>query len=170
MEEYSKYPVEVISGIAEETGMGMVCFLNPDTLETESVPGASYGSYECGDFDKYYQEVYRKVERWEKRVRIDPPEPGESFGIMERFIRDCIPDDAGIKERLRKAVSGRKPFRNFKYVIDGSEYRQKYQIFQTEMQDKEQRWYLMKSQIQMLNRYSYLVDMPPNLKRNHFMG
>ena len=57
MEEYSKYPVEVISGIAEETGMGMVCFLNPDTLETESVPGASYGSYECGDFDKYYQEV-----------------------------------------------------------------------------------------------------------------
>ena len=43
MEEYSKYPVEVISGIAEETGMGMVCFLNPDTLETESVPGASYG-------------------------------------------------------------------------------------------------------------------------------
>ena len=23
MEEYSKYPVEVISGIAEETGMGM---------------------------------------------------------------------------------------------------------------------------------------------------
>ena len=79
-----------------------------------------------GDFDKYYQEVYRKVERWENCVRIDPPEPGESFGIMERFIRDCIPDDAGIKERLRKAVSGRKPFRNFKYVIDGSEYRQKW--------------------------------------------
>ena len=66
------------------------------------------------------------MERWENCVRIDPPELGESFGIMERFIRDCIPDDAGIKERLRKAVSGRKPFRNFKYVIDGSEYRQKW--------------------------------------------
>lgn len=126
MVEYSKYPVETISGIAEEIGMGMVCFLNPDTLETESVPGASYGSYECGDFDEYCQEVYRKVERWEKRVRIDPPEPGESFGIMERFILDCIPDDSEIKERLRKAVSGRKPFRNFKYVIDGSEYCQKW--------------------------------------------
>ncbi len=126
MAEYSKYPIKVISGIAEETGMGMVCFLNPDTLETESVPGAAYGSYECGDFDEYYQEVYRKVERWENCVRIDPPEPGESFGIMERFIRDCIPDDAGIKGRLWEAVSGRKPFRNFKYVIDGSEYRQKW--------------------------------------------
>ena len=45
---------------------------------------------------------------------------------MERFIRDCIPDDAGIKGRLWEAVSGRKPFRNFKYVIDGSEYRQKW--------------------------------------------
>ena len=28
--------------------------------------------------------------------------------------------------RLWKAVSERKPFRNFKYVIDGSEYRQKW--------------------------------------------
>ena len=37
-----------------------------------------------------------------------------------------IPDDAGIKKRLWKAVSERKPFRNFKYVIDGSEYRQKW--------------------------------------------
>ena len=126
MAKYSKYPIKVISGIAEETGMGMVCFLNPDTLETESVPGAAYDSYECGDFDEYYQEVYRKVERWENCVRIDPPEPRESFGIIERFIRDCIPDDAGIKGRLWEAVSGRKPFRNFKYVIDGSEYRQKW--------------------------------------------
>lgn len=100
MEEYSKYPIDIISDIAEETGMGMVCFLNLDTLETESVPGASYGSYECGDFDEYYQEVYRKVERWENCVRIDPPEPGESFGIVERFIQDCIPDDAGIKKTV----------------------------------------------------------------------
>ena len=100
MAEYSKYPIKVISGIAEETGMGMVCFLNPDTLETESVPGAAYDSYECGDFDEYYQEVYRKVERWENCVRIDPPEPRESFGIMERFIRDCIPDDALMGSRI----------------------------------------------------------------------
>lgn len=93
MEEYSKYPVEVISGIAEETGMGMVCFLNPDTLETESVPGASYGSYECGDFDKYYQEVYRKVERWEnasaltRRSRESPSGSWSvSFGIAYRMM------------------------------------------------------------------------------------
>ena len=76
MEEYSKYPVDIISDIAEETGMGMVCFLNLDTLETESVPGAAYDSYECGDFDEYYQEVYRKVEHWENCVRIDPPKAG----------------------------------------------------------------------------------------------
>lgn len=43
MAEYSKYPVKVISSIAEEMGMGMVCFLNPDTLETESMPEVSYG-------------------------------------------------------------------------------------------------------------------------------
>lgn len=42
-----------IRGIAEELDMGMVCFFNPDTLEMESVPGASYGSF-----------IGKYMERW----------------------------------------------------------------------------------------------------------
>lgn len=126
MAGYSEHPAGVISEIAEETGMGMVCFLNPDTLEIESVPGSSYGSYECGDFDEYYREFYRKVDGWQNCIRIEPMETGESFRIMERFIQYRIPEGDSVKGALSEALSGRKPFRNFKYVIDESEYRQEW--------------------------------------------
>jgi hypothetical protein len=124
MKVYSKYPKRLIGSIAEETGMGMVCFLNPDTLEIESVPGMSYGSYEFGDLDECYQEVYKKVNHWKNCVRIEPPEAGTSFKIMERFIQDCIPDSDNIKGHLWKAISGRKPFMKFKLLIEKSCYRQ----------------------------------------------
>ncbi len=40
----SQYPAELIKNIAEEIDCGFVCFLNTDTLETESIPGESYPS------------------------------------------------------------------------------------------------------------------------------
>ena len=43
---------------------------------------------------------------------------------MERFIEICIPDNDMIKVRLWNAISKRKPFQNFKFIIDNSEYRQ----------------------------------------------
>ena len=126
MAEYSEHPTGIISEIAEETGMGMVCFLNPDTFEVESVPGSSYDSYECGDFDEYYREVYRKVDGWQNCIRIEPMETGESFRIMERFIQDRIPEGDSIKGVLLKAVSGRKPFMRFKRIIEESGYRREW--------------------------------------------
>lgn len=95
MEEYSKYPVDIISDIAEETGMGMVCFLNLDTLETESVPGASYGSYKCGDFDEYYQEVYRKVETGKTASALthqSRESPSESWSVSSWTAYRMMPE------------------------------------------------------------------------------
>ena len=47
----SKYPKELIKSIAEEIDMGMICFLNTDTLEVESVLGESYNA--CDDFEDF---------------------------------------------------------------------------------------------------------------------
>lgn len=113
-----------VRGIAQELDMGMVCFLNPDTLEMESVPGPSYEPYGDGDFDECRREICGRVDSWKKCVRVDPPETWESFEIMEDFIRECVPDNVSVGKRLRYAISGRKPFRNFKRAIDGSVYRQ----------------------------------------------
>ena len=104
--------------------MGMVCYFNPDTFEMESVLGESYNLYGDEEFEEFYQEVYDKVDKWNRCMRIDPPEAYISFKIMEGFIENRIPSSDGIKKYLLNALSGRKPFRHFKSVIDGSRYRQ----------------------------------------------
>jgi hypothetical protein len=120
----SKYPQEIIKAIAQEIDMGMICFLNTDTMEFDSVLGESYDAYWNGDHDDFYKEVYDKVDGWEHTVRIEPPKSRQSFQIMESFIEDCIPCKAPIKSRLWNAISRGKPFRNFKFIIDNSQYRQ----------------------------------------------
>ena len=119
-----KYPKEVIRNIAQEIDMGMICFLNTDTMEFDSVLGESYNAYSEGDHDDIYQEVYDKVDDWEHSTRIDPPESWQSFHIMERFIENYISDNDAIKNRLWNAISKHKPFQNFKLIIDNSPYRQ----------------------------------------------
>lgn len=123
-ENYLKYPRQVITGIAQELDMGMICFLNTDTLEFEAVWGESDEEYEIGDVDDLYREVYDKVESWEHSIRIEPPEARQSFEMMERFIENCIPPGDARKNCLREAISRRKPFRNFKFLMDNSPYRQ----------------------------------------------
>jgi hypothetical protein len=121
----SKYPKELIKRIAEEIDAGMICFLNTDTLEVESVLGESYTAFVMDDvYEGYHQEVYDKVDRWENMIRFDPPVSWQSFKIMEDFVRDCIPDNDTVKSYLWNALSKRKPFQHFKGIIDNSRYRQ----------------------------------------------
>jgi hypothetical protein len=46
----------------------------------------------------------------------------QSFRVMERFV-DRV-DSEKFREKLINALNRRKPFRNFKYQIDDSDYRQ----------------------------------------------
>lgn len=119
-----KYPQEVISDIAQEIDMGMTCFFNTDTMEYDTAPGESCSASCIGEYDDLYQEVYDKVNSWEHTIRIEPPTSRQSFMIMERFIENCIPDHDAIKNRLWTAISERKPFKNFKAIIDDSKYRE----------------------------------------------
>lgn len=124
MMDFSKYPKKLIRSIAEEIDMGMICFLNTDTLEVESVLRESYNAYGDDDFKDFYQEVYDKVDNWVNLIRIEPPQSWQSFKIMEDFIETCISDDDSVKNHLWDAISKNKPFQNFKFIIDDSQYRQ----------------------------------------------
>lgn len=120
-----KVPQEVIRQMAEEIDMGMVCFLNTDTMEYRSIMGRSY-EY-CGDgTEEINREICKEVDTWEHWAKIEPLESWDSFRIMENFIENCIPEKDGIKSRLWDALSKRKPFQNFKFIIDNSKYRQKW--------------------------------------------
>lgn len=124
MDDQPKYPKELISAIAQKTDMGMICFLNTDTMEFDCVLGESSDAYWSDELDDLYQEVYNKVNSWEHTINIEPFASWQSYEIMERFIEDIIPGNDAIKTRLRNAISGRKPFQNFKFIIDNSQYRQ----------------------------------------------
>lgn len=128
-----EFPDQLIHDIAEEIGMGMVCFINSDTLESESILGDSYIYRDSEEFNK---EIYAIVDQWEKFIRIDPMESYESFQIMERFIGRCIPDKDSLKEKLWHDISGPKPFQRFKIRIDNSRYRQNWFDFKQEELEK----------------------------------
>lgn len=76
-------PDQLITEIAQEIDMGMVCFINPETLELESILG---NSYIYGDTEEFNQEIFAKVNKWKKYIHIEPLESRESFVIMENSL------------------------------------------------------------------------------------
>lgn len=59
--------------------MDMICFLKPDTLEMRSAMGESYI---YGDTDEFNQEIYEKVDKCKKFIRIDT---AESLSCISKF-------------------------------------------------------------------------------------
>jgi len=72
-----------------------------------------------------------KIDSWENAVRIERPTPHESFGFMEQFVEEVIPDGE-MKERFLEALSRSHPFRNFKDIVDDSMYRDAWFVFKQE--------------------------------------
>ena len=117
----SSIPREVIDGIVDEVECGMICFLNPVTHKHVSVFGDSYWGHD----EEFDREIYDEVDQWERFIRIDPMESFESFKVMASFIEsDCFDRDLDMKRRLIDAISGPKPFRRFKHLVETSQYRQ----------------------------------------------
>lgn len=133
---YLKYPRDVVRSIAGDIDAGMVCFLDTDTMKYESVPGESYGMCWTGDHEELYREVRERVAGWKHAVTVVPPESWQSYGIMERFVEECIPDGNGMKDRLRRVIAGRKPFQNFKAAVGDSGCRQLWFDFKQEQLER----------------------------------
>mgnify|MGYP001167468906 CR=1 FL=1 len=111
----------IINEIAQSLDCGLVCFLNPDTLELVEIPtGVLEGTFDDEDSLK---EIQRIEYEWKKIIRIDPLESSESYEIMERFVEEVV-NNLHLKSKLQNILEGKKPFRNFKNAIDESDYRQ----------------------------------------------
>jgi len=81
-------------------------------------------------FQQEDEDLQESIEAHEGRYwRIDPIEPRESFSIMEKFISTI--QDTQAAESLRRALTGRKPFRNFKETL-------------THYMDIREQWFLFK--------------------------
>ena len=109
-ESTSGLPEETVREIAEMLDCGHVCYLNPDTNETVFIPN---------------QEL-EKVDSWERRIKLAPPESFESFQFMESFIDELPESESTLRNKLISALSHSHPFARFKAVIDNCPYRQEW--------------------------------------------
>jgi len=127
-----------VKDIAGSINAGLVCFLNTNTLQIDELPkelvsSPSLYKMETGISLKDFKPKYT---RWKKYITIEPLEPNESFKIMEKFVDQL--DNSKIRERLVYALNNRKPFANFKNIIDNSTFRQDWFDFK----DKELQEYV----------------------------
>jgi len=118
-EKYRK----IVHNIAEYIACGLVCYLNPETLE--DVPKNL--TMDPDEFEAITGELWEetfKHEQWERCITIEPRESFEGFKIMERFIGEI--DDKRFGQKLMDILNRKRPFANFKAHVEGSEYRQKW--------------------------------------------
>lgn len=112
---------EVVSEIADALTAGMCCFFNPETLEWEDVPeGLLENEYDIGLEED--EMIPLKQTSWNRCVEIESMHSSEAFQIMEDFTNEV--EDALLRNKLINALNNRKPFSNFKWIVEGSEYRQ----------------------------------------------
>ena len=115
---------KAVKDIADGLDAGFTCYLNLDTGETEDTrPEWEFDPEdeedEDGDLPKGMEFKYPA---WEHHMVFEPLESPESFRIMRDFT-DSL-KDARFQKRLANVLNNRKPYANFKFVIDNSEYRQ----------------------------------------------
>ena len=120
----SGVPEETVREIAEMLDCGHVCYLNPDTNETVIIPNPA--SWEYFEEPDMVTKELEKVDSWERRIKLAPPESFESFQFMESFIDELPENESILRNKLISALSHSHPFARFKAAIDNCPYRQEW--------------------------------------------
>ena len=123
-ESTSGLPEETVREIAEMLDCGHVCYLNPDTNETVFIPNPA--SWEYFEEPDMVTKELEKVDSWERRIKLAPPESFESFQFMESFIDELPESESTLRNKLISALSHSHPFARFKAAIDNCPYRQEW--------------------------------------------
>lgn len=104
---------------------GVVCFVNSDSLEVEEVPEFNLKL----DPDEYEfltgeKKGPFKYESWDNYFEFEPPPSHEGYKIMAAFAENLLDDRW--QSKLINALNKRRPFANFKHLVDNSPYRQQW--------------------------------------------
>lgn len=122
-----------IHEIAQNLQCGMDSYYNPKTKEVISIPNLS-DIY--GDDDELEDAIEEdKANDEEEYIKIEVLESHESFEIMEAFAEQL--DDTDFQKDLQHALNNRKPFQNFKNLIDPSPFRQAWFDFRQQTLEKK---------------------------------
>lgn len=123
---------ELIKHIAQMMDAGHICYINPKTLEHVEIFDTDESFY--FEEEHLFQKDLDEVENWEQKIVIERLESHESFKIMESFV-DEIPEGK-FQNKLIGALNRKKPFANFKYLVENSDYRQNWFDFKENYLEK----------------------------------
>jgi hypothetical protein len=121
---------EQVKEIAEQLEVGFDCFLNKHNSELIFLIGDEDG-FSSFEEDDVWADDRKKIDaNPDDYYPIEKMGSKDSFLVMEEFAHTI--DSNKLKEELIRALNQKKPFRQFKYLIDDSgEYRQKWFDFKS---------------------------------------
>lgn len=117
----------LIRHVADSIDAGLICFINPETFEVEEAP---QGLIDPEEFEMTTGEKWDdsfKHKDWSKCITVEPPESGDSFNIMAQFTNEVA--DKRLQSRLIYALNHKRPFANFKGIVETSVLRKKWFSF-----------------------------------------
>lgn len=115
---------EQIKEIAEQLDCGFRCFWHKVIGEILFVPDFNNELYAHSGLLE--DELQKLENNFDDYIEIEKPSSSDSFEIMTNFTAQLDENDK-LKNRLIKALNNRKPFREFKLIIDNSgAYRQQW--------------------------------------------
>lgn len=126
----------LVKDVADSLSAGLVCFINPATLEKIDIPKSILDTMMFDEEDEeedveeeglFYADLKRINRNWKEKITINPPESRESFSFMEQFV-DTL-QEGRVKKILSEALSGRKPFSHFNNIIHQSDEREAWFAF-----------------------------------------
>jgi len=118
---------EQLKKVADELHSGMKCYIHQQTGKLISFPDPDRMEIQDG----YWQEEIAEIEAYsDDYLEIAPMNSHRSFQIMKDFAE--VLADEKYKDRLLNILNGAKPFRHFKYEIEGSAYREQWFPFRNQ--------------------------------------
>ena len=112
---------QLIKEIAEHNDCGMNDFVNTESFKIIYIP-IEFNN-DLADSEGFHESDLKEIdENYHLMFKIEPPSSNESFVIMEK-IADKI-YESNLRTALINALNRRKPFANFKYIIDNSNVRE----------------------------------------------
>ena len=120
---------EDINTIAQNLDCGFRCYIHKDTKAMKFIPDLDqHPDMELDAWKKDISEIQKNLKAFVEIIGMDSR---ETYQLMIRFIETVDHDETKIK--LEQAISGAKPFRNFKFQVDNSGvYREKWFKFKEE--------------------------------------
>lgn len=135
-----------IHDIAGDLDMGMRCFYHKKTYKIHTI--LDFDKFPDGDEELWEEDINYIDENFMDMIEFKAMTSRDSFEVMEDFVESI--DDKNLQKRLINALSRRKPFQNFKIIIENN-------------WDYRKQWFDFKNQ----RNFEWVENQVKNLNLNH---